>query len=209
MAEEAAVAKTGSAPAPAPTASGAAAAAPAAKGGLMSGVVGPILAVIVLMGIGAGLALFITGQLAPAAHKEEGEAAKAHHEGEDGHEGAGHTEQIAFTELLTNVQGEKGRRYVKVTVVLLVAQADLDKLIPADGHDSKAGDGAIKRSLRMCLEEHLKMYDLDALTAPNIYVRLKSGFKTSVENQLKIIFPETPPDYHYVKDIIINNLLVQ
>jgi flagellar basal body-associated protein FliL len=174
-----------------------------ASHGIMA-IVGPLAAVVVLLGIGAGLALFVTNVLLPK--KVAGKTEFAGHEAPVDESLLTETEQVPFMDLLTNVQGEKGRRYVKVTCILLVSKNDLEKIVPYTGGSV---DGPIKRSLRMTLEEHLKTYDLEALTAPNIYMRLKSGFRTSLENQFKTIFPDTQPDYRYVKDIILNNLLVQ
>jgi flagellar basal body-associated protein FliL len=178
-----------------------------ASSGVISSIVGPLAAVVVLLGIGAGLALFVTNVILPK--KTPPKTEQPGRETILGDPLLTETEQISFMDLLTNVQGEKGRRYVKVTCIVCVSKNDMEKIVPYYGGEGAVVDGPIKRSLRMALEEHLKTYDLEALTAPNIYMRLKSGFKTALENQLKTIFPETQPDYRYVKDIILNNLLVQ
>ena len=205
----------------APPAAGkdAAPAAGSAKGGLM----GPLLAVVVLLGIGGGLGFFVASSL-PAlagkhdeaksadAGKAEGEAGKAH--GEAGAKGNAleGLHEVELNDLVSNVRNQGGRRYVKVSCSLWVADKDVIKLVPpaeAEGEGTPKENESIKRILRMRLEEHLRGYDLDDLTAANVYTQLGNGFRDQIERELHGVYTDVGADYRFVKRVVLTNLLVQ
>ena len=77
------------------------------------------------------------------------------------------------------------------------------------GHGPAKENETIKRILRMRLEEHLKGYDMDDLTAPNIYSQLANGFRDAIEREMGSIYTDVGADYRYVKRIVLTSLLVQ
>src|SRR4051812_27274132 len=116
----------------------AAPAAAAGKGGLM----GPLLAVVVLLAIGGGLGFFVASSLAAlagrhdeakaaGAEKAEGEGAGKEH-GEGGAKGNAleGLSEVELNDLVSNVRNQGGRRYVKVSCSLWVTEKDVLKLVP-------------------------------------------------------------------------------
>lgn len=193
-----------------------AAAAPA-KGGL----VGPLLAVVVLLGLGAGVGFFVASSLPGLSAKPDahGGHAEAEGHGEHGEHGASGNaleglHEVELNDLVSNVRNQGGRRYVKVSCSLWVAEKDVVKLVPATegGHEGGAGKGeneTVKRIIRMRLEEHLRGYDLEDLTAANVYTQLGNGFRDQVERELHGIYTDVGADYRFVKRVVLTNLLVQ
>ena len=83
------------------------------------------------------------------------------------------------------------------------------KLGFSGGEGNKGGGAEVKRIMQMTLEEHLKNYDLDELTGPNIYIQLKKGFQDQIEKTLHDLFPDFPADHRFVDKVVLTNLLVQ
>jgi flagellar basal body-associated protein FliL len=196
-----------------------AAAAPAkAKGG---GLLGPLLAGVVLVGVGAGLGMWLSSLVkgvqqeaataaagdtkAGAGHGHGGEAAKGH----DPEPKAEELSEVAMPDLVSNVRNQQGRRYIKLTCSFWVPTAELHHLGLGEAEGAGGGGGNIKRMVQMALEEHLKHYDLDELTGPNIYSQLKRGFKDQIEKSLRELHPELPRDHELVSRVVLTNLLVQ
>jgi flagellar basal body-associated protein FliL len=169
------------------------------------GILGPLLGVVVILGIGVALGLFVANLLkqvqeAPAAKveakKESGPSLEALHE-------------IALPDLISNVRNQQGRRYIKATCAIWVSKDDARKMGFSSGEGSKGGGAEVKRILQMTLEEHLKNYDLDELTGPNIYIQLKKGFQDQIEKALHDLYPDYPADHRFVDKVVLTNLLVQ
>jgi flagellar basal body-associated protein FliL len=201
MAEQAAPA----APAPA---------APAAdkpKGGMM----GPLAAGVVLIAIGAGVGWFVASTLSTV--KSEGVAeAEAHAEDgkkkhDDGHVSIEHLTEVAMPDLISNVRNQAGRRYIKLTCSFWLSNDDAAKVgfAGGGGHGGGTGGADVKRIVQMALEEHLRSYDIDELTGPNIALQLKKGFKDRIEKTLRELFPDLKADQELVHRVVLTNLLVQ
>lgn len=201
MAEQAAPA----APAPA------APATDKSKGGMM----GPLAAAVVLVGIGAAVGWFVASTL--SAVKAEGVVEAAAHgedtkKKDDGHAGIAHLTEVSMPDLISNVRNQAGRRYIKLSCSFWLSGEDAAKVGFAGGgggHGGGAGGSDVKRIVQMALEEHLRSYDIDELTGPNIALQLKKGFKDRIEKTLRELYPDLKADHDLVHRVVLTNLLVQ
>jgi hypothetical protein len=180
----------------------------AAKGGKLPGMLGPAAAVAVLLAVGIGIGVYAASLLKGVKAGGEAEAkVEAKHETGPSLESL---HEIALPDLISNVRNQQGRRYIKVSCAVWLTKADAIKLgFMGGGEGGKGGGGEVKKIIQMNLEEHLKGYDLDELTGPNIYVQLKKGFQDQAEKALRDLFPEFPPDHRFVQKVVLTNLLVQ
>lgn len=202
MAEQAAPA----APAPATPA------ADKPKGG---GMMGPLAAGVVLIGIGAGVGWFVASTLSSV--KAEGVAEAAAHseekKKEEGHAGIAHLTEVSMPDLISNVRNQAGRRYIKLSCSFWLGAEDAAKVGFAGGggggHGGGGGGSDVKRIVQMALEEHLRSYDIDELTGPNISLQLKKGFKDRIEKTLRELYPDLKADHDLVHRVVLTNLLVQ
>ncbi len=197
-------------------AAAAAVAKPAKKGG---GMMGPLAAAVLLLALGGGLGFYLSGlvttvkkagatdgkALAEGGDKE-GEKAKEDKKGE----GLEHSAEVVMPDIMSNVRNQQGRRYVKVSCSFWVSHEDEAKLgLAGAGGEHGGGGPDPKRILQMGLEEHLKSYDLDELTGPNIYLLLRKGFQDQIEKSLHEVHPDLAPDKHVVQRVVLTNLLLQ
>lgn len=195
-------------------AAAAAVAKPAKKGGLM----GPLAAAVLLLAVGGGLGFYVSGMVTTVKKAGETGAAKgkdgdekAEGKAEGKGEGLEHSAEVVMPDIMSNVRNQQGRRYVKVSCSFWVSHEDEAKLglAAASGEHAASSGPDAKRILQMGLEEHLKSYDLEELTGPNIYLLLRKGFQDQVEKSLHEIHPELPPDKHVVQRVVLTNLLLQ
>jgi hypothetical protein len=177
----------------------------------MSGLIGVVAAGLILVGVGAGAGLYVSKLFQPAAKTENGHGG---HEEEGGHSGGDEhgaidphkTKEVSLGEILTNIANqENSRRFVKVTCAIWVSDEDALHL------DSGEHEGSIqiKKVIQMALEEQLKRYDLADLNSRGIISQLGMDFQVVIETTLHAQFPAKPKDYHFVKKVILNGLLVQ
>lgn len=186
MAEEAAAAKTETAP---------------ATGGKGGGMMGMILGVVVLLAIGVGVGIFVPSLLKPKgdAHAAPDEHAATAIE-------AAHTREISLGDLVTNIAGTESRRFLKVTCVVWVSE---ENALLIGGGEAGEGKIQVKRLLQMALEEQLKRYDLAELSGRGAVSMLAQDFQVVLENALHQHYPNKPKDHRFIKKVILNNLLVQ
>jgi hypothetical protein len=182
-------------------------AAPAAAPGRpLGGLIAPIAATVVLLGIGVGIGVYVANLLkgvqqtttaAPVAKNEDEMSLES-------------SQEIVIPDLTSNVRNQQGRRYIKVSCSLWMSKVDAVKLgFGGGGEGGKGGNAEEKRILQGVLEEHLKNYDLDDLTGPNIYLQLKKGFQEAAEKALRELHPSLPADHHLIERVVLTNLLVQ
>ncbi len=193
------------------------AAKPAAAAG--GGVIGPLLAGVVLLGVGVGSGLFIASFFTPptveADAKGEGKA-KADEHKEAAHESLLHTTgEVNLGELRSNVSGQGGKRYIVMSCYMRMPVAVQSQLeTAASGGGGHGGGGAdpgasIKRTLQSRFEEHLKQYQLDELTAPTINKRLEKAFADIADRELRQLMPELPKEGKIVQSVYFTGILVQ
>jgi flagellar basal body-associated protein FliL len=195
----------------------AAPAAPAADKPKGGGMMGPLAAGVVLVVIGAAVGWFVASTLstvkaegaveAEAAHGDEGKKKEG-----DGHGGIAHLTEVSMPDLISNVRNQAGRRYIKLSCSFWLGGEEAAKVGFAGGgggHGGGAGGSDVKRIVQMALEEHLRSYDIDELTGPNIALQLKKGFKDRIEKTLRELFPDLKADQELVHRVVLTNLLVQ
>ncbi len=200
---------------------GAAAVAKSAKKG--GGMMGPLAAAVLLLALGGGLGFYLSGLVTTVKKagatdgKALGEGADKEGEkgaGKDEHKGEGieHSAEVVMPDIMSNVRNQQGRRYVKVSCSFWTSHEDEAKLgLAAAGGEHGGGGGGpdAKRVLQMGLEEHLKSYDMEELTGPNIHLLLRKGFQDQIEKTLHEVHPELAPDKHVVQRVVLTNLLIQ
>ncbi len=175
---------------------------------------GPILAVVLLIGGGVGLGMFLKGMLLgdkPMSQAEKEKAEKTAKEADHHEESLLHSAtEVNMGELLSNVRNQGGRRYIKMNLSLWLNKEAAAPFAGGGGEHGGGGGGGdeIKRILQASLEEHLKGYDLEELTDPNIYRTLDRGFRALIEKDLHELI-STPADKPLVSRVVITNLLVQ
>jgi hypothetical protein len=183
-------------------------AAVAAATGKPAGAMGPLAAAVVLIGLGVGLGMYVsslfssvqsegTSVHAPAGPKDEG------------HVGIAHLTEVSMPDLLSNVRNQAGRRYIKVSCSFWLDHADAVVTGFGGGGHGPGGGAEVKRIVQMALEEHLRSYDIDELTGPNISLQLKKGFKDRIEKTLHELYPSFKPEHEFVHRVVLTNLLVQ
>ncbi|GDY13991.1 hypothetical protein LBMAG53_28690 [Planctomycetota bacterium] len=193
------------------------AAKPAAAAG--GGVIGPLLAGVVLLALGIGSGLFIASFFTPptveADAKGEGHG-KADEHKEAAHESILHTTgEVNLGELRSNVSGQGGKRYIVMNCYMRMPVAVQGQLeTEASGGGGHGGGGAdpgasIKRTLQSRFEEHLKQYQLDELTAPTINKRLEKAFADIADRELRMLMPELPKEGKIVQSVYFTGILVQ
>ena len=173
---------------------------------------GPLAAGVVLIMIGAGSGWYVSSLFSTV--KAEG-VAEAHTEEkkDDAHAGIAHLTEVAMPDLMSNVRNQSGRRYIKLTCSFWLGHDEATKVGFAGGGGGHGGGGGggsdVKRIVQMALEEHLRSYDIDELTGPNISLQLKKGFKDRIEKTLRELYPDLKADHELVHRVVLTNLLVQ
>ena len=165
------------------------------KNGGGGGGLGPIIALVVVLAVGLGLGAFVallftanetTGDDEEEAVAQVGkmwERAKA----------------LELMDLLANVRGEQGRRYVKVTVQIWVK---------TDDHPDVSRE-EVTPILKEALEEQLHTFNLEELGREFIHTTLRKSFEDKLNQQLREIMGDTDPERGYVEKISLTGLLVQ
>ncbi len=203
--------------------SGAKAAAKPKGGG--GGMMMPMVAVLLVVGVAAGGAYAAVGMLFPAKPAEEGAhgAEAGAHGTEAGAEGgkAAHGDnllhgatEVVLGEIMSNVRGQAGRRYIKLHIAMWLEKNVATNLSGGGGGGGHGGGGggageSVNRILQSQLEEHLKTYELDEFSDPNINRNLDRGFRQIIEKELHDLYPEIPTETKLVQRIIITGMVVQ
>lgn len=170
---------------------------------------GPLAAVVVLIALGAGAGWYVSklfaGVKAEAAVEAHAEEKKA-----DPHTGIANLIEVPMPDLMSNVRNQAGRRFIKVSCSFWLGHAEAQTAGFGGGGGHGPGGGTeVKRIVQMALEEHLRSYDIDELTGPNISLQLKKGFKDRIEKTLRELYPDFKADQELVHRVVLTNLLVQ
>lgn len=194
--------------------------------------IGAILAVVVILAAGMGMGFFLSSLVKPKAKTpEETAAAGGHgeqagqaggdaHGGEEGKGAAkgGHSApgallhaagEFDLEDLMSNVRGQQGRRFIKMNCVLWIESTTLKKMTSGGGgHGGGTPGEDVKRILKAAFEEHLKTYDLEDLTGINIYKLLEKSFKEIADRELRSLYEKLPSE-PLVNRVVLTNMLVQ
>lgn len=195
-------------------------------GGGIKALLGPIAAVVVLLGAGIGLGMFLANAFSKPPATEAGAEAAGAHGGTDGHgeaaggaeghgDGASHgllhgATEIILENVLANVKDQGGKRFVKVEPsIYIVSTAGASLGLEGGGHGGGEVGGPIKRILKARIEEHLKQYDMDELTSQAIYKRLEKNIRDIAEKEMKAFAPDLPANTPVVVKVVLVGLAVQ
>ena len=161
----------------------------AKKGGLMA----PVLALVVVLLVAGGLTYAVTAALTAGEEPTDAESsvmtgklwerAKAH----------------SLGDIMANVAGEGGSRYVKVTVQIWVPET----------YHTKIAEAEITAILKETLEESLHSYTMDQLNREYIHSGMRTEFDDELNEQLRTIFGILDPEVKIVERVVLNNLMVQ
>jgi flagellar basal body-associated protein FliL len=189
--EEEAHGKEGAAAAPA-----AADAAPKKDGAMVQ-----ILALVAVFGIGAFVAFmvfkFVTGHQTPekegAKHEEVAKHSPEHN--------ALVEKAVPFElgDVIANIKGQGGRRYVKISVTLWVPKNRMSDI----QHEG------IKQLMTQALEERLAQYDMEELGNEQIGRVLRRAFVQEINRILRESFGTAGSDTVYVEQVVVTNKLIQ
>ncbi len=171
---------------------------------------GPLAAGAVLVALGVGMGWYVSSMF--SAVKKEGAEVHTEEKQHDEHVGIEHLSEVSMPDLMSNVRNQGGRRYIKVSCSFWLSLPDATKVGFAGGgggHGGGSGGSEVKRIVQMALEEHLRSYDIDELTGPNISLSLKKGFKDRIEKTLRELYPDIKADQELVHRVVLTNLLVQ
>ena len=166
----------------------------AAESGGKGGGLGPIIALVLVAAVGAGIgaaAFMILG-----ADEETVENID-----EKSEKGPLTERSIAVPlgDILANVKGENGRRYVKVTIEVWVKKEE----------EPNINQPSILAMLRESLEERLHAFDMQNLANEYIHTSLRRIFKDEMDKKLRYILGKENTDVSYIEQVVLNNLLVQ
>lgn len=160
-----------------------------------------LIGVVVLIGLGVGLSLFVMSLFAPPADADKDKTSETTSNAID----TKTTREIVIGDLITNIANQDGRRYVKLTCAVWMSAEDAALVIGTGGE----GEIQIKRLMQMSMEEQLKRYELADLTGRGIIATLTQDFTVVIEDLLHAQFPDRPKDHRFVRKVLLNNLLVQ
>ena len=195
----------------------AAAAGTKASGGAMGAIAAGVVLLVLGGGIGVGGSMVVAKWSGSAAGEGGDKALEVPTEkkAEHGKEiGLHDLTEITLPDLMSNIKNQQGRRYIKISCSVWIEKLQAVTLGLAKaggGHGGGGGDtgSEVKRIMQQALEEHLKNYDIEELTGPNIYLQLKKGFRDALERALHEIYTEMPENHRVVERIVLTNLLVQ
>ena len=168
------------------------------KGG---GALGPIIAMILVMAVGAGVALVLASAISDDdAEEEVADPTQVEGTGE-GPSKPWHEVKtsIDLGEILANVSHEQGRRYVKVAVQVWVKQEDSQLLMRPE----------YLPVMQEVVQEHLRTYDLQQLDHESVTFQIKRQVQEAMDKKLREILASTDPEKQYIEQVVLQNFLVQ
>jgi hypothetical protein len=196
-------------------------AAPAeAKGGGMKAILGPVLASLLLLGVGAGIGVYGVGLVFPPASGTGTGTGDGHGDAAGGHAGAagaedGHGEdhsvlhqvELDLGAVKSNIIGQSGKRYIMMEVAVWLDTA-LGPSLAGGGHGG--GPTSVIRILKSSLEEHLASYQLADFDSEGAARILEKKFGEIVDRELRQLFPkETRPVAKLVHKVVITGRMMQ
>lgn len=187
---------------------------------------GPILAVLVILGMGAGIGFWLGSLVKPPAKPPPAEGATA--QGSTGNGGHGaeadphaqegkatgksllqRTEEFNLGEIRSNIRGQQGRRLIKMQVCLYVIPELVKRITLSSAQGADTPGDNIRRLVNSRLGENLKTYDLDELSGPNLNKILEKSFAEICERELRNLFPDLKTDRMLIERVVIVDPLVQ
>ena len=200
-----------------------------ASGGGIKSMLGPVLAVIVLVSLGAGLGIggakvFLTPPADPKGAGAGGAAAGGDGHG-DGHgaggggdhgaEGGAHepnlmhdAAELELGAITTNIMGQGGKRYIKMTLTLWVDKESLGPQIAGGGHGG--GPTSLIKLLKQPIEQKLNTYTLTDLDSPAAGAMIEKDVGEVAERELRVLFrKELAKVARVIHRVVITDRLMQ
>lgn len=165
---------------------------------------GPILALLLTLLIGAGLGALVLRMFQDPAAEEPG-AQGDEQQAEDRLEADQarlfvNTEAMIFDDVITNLKGELSR-YIKVRVHVWFDRNDPD-------YQRISSDQRVKHLLQEQMIEELRSYDQKQLADDFVLEQMKKGFTDKMDRELRR-FLGAGSDRTYVEKVVISDFILQ
>ncbi|TVR14054.1 MAG: hypothetical protein EA401_05365 [Planctomycetota bacterium] len=102
-------------------------------------------------------------------------------------------------DVMVNVRGEEGRRYVKVTVEIWYPRSMRQQVERPE----------IRNRIVQAAEQRLATFDMQELNSEFIHETMSRAFQDQINKELRMVYGTTGTDTTYVEDVVLTNLLVQ
>lgn len=154
---------------------------------------GPVVALLAVFLLGALLVFGLLSLLGGGSPEEEQEPEQT--------EGAliDTAQVMPLGDVMANVKGEGGRRYVKVTVDVWVTKGDLSALNKPE----------LQNIMRQAMEQRLASFTMTQLNSQYSASQLRRVFEDEVNKELRRVLGTVGTDKSYVREIVITNKLIQ
>lgn len=107
--------------------------------------------------------------------------------------------QIEINEVLANVPGSGGRRYVKVSIQLWVDRSDFQRVSRME----------LQPIMREALIDRLRNYNQADLESKNAHDMLRRAFEQDLDKALRDALGVTDPERRFVQRVVLTDHLVQ
>lgn len=156
----------------------------------------PILALVAVVVVGVGLALVVQWVVSPDDQGDE----QAQESEDAGMSLIKRAEPIDLDEIVANVQGESGRRYVKIRAQLWIGSEDVPALT----------DPKLMPIMKEVVRGTLSDYKMDELEAGNIDDSLRRNFKENLNKELReVLEGGVNPDRVFIERVVLADFLIQ
>lgn len=102
-------------------------------------------------------------------------------------------------DVMVNVKGEEGRRYVKVTVEIWYPRNLRQQVERPE----------IRNRIIQAAEQRLATFDMQELNSEFIHDTMSRAFQDQINKELRNVYGTVGTDTTYVEDVVLTNLLVQ
>ncbi|MDA3959397.1 MAG: flagellar basal body-associated FliL family protein [Planctomycetota bacterium] len=168
----------------------------AADGGGGKGAMGPIIALVMVLLIGVGLGLVIKWAVSGEEVKEETTTREITSSGPLWEQ----AQALDVGDIVANIQGESGRRYVKVNVQIWVKTEDAQSVSRPD----------LLPVLRETLQDKVRSYKMQELETGNVLDSLRRNFRDELNKRLREVMGEVDdPERTYVNKVVLDGFLIQ
>lgn len=106
---------------------------------------------------------------------------------------------VPLGDVMANVKGEAGRRYVKVTVDAWVYKDQMTAVNKPE----------LINIMRQAMEERLSTYSMTSLNETIKHTSMRRAFEDEVNKELRRVMGTEGTDTVYIHEIVLTNLLIQ
>jgi len=156
--------------------------------------IGPLLALLLVIGLGIAVAFFLKTLL--VADDGDGEEDGTTEVEQVGPIWENHM-AIELGEILANVKGERGRRYVKLDLQLWVKKDDFEQV----------GREEVIPSMRAAIQDELRSWGISDYEGEHIDETMRHQFVETLNKTLRDLFGEPNLERTYVDRVVFNYLV--